>query len=176
MATWEPDDIDDAFFLAREGAIAKVWSKELLANKLRWFHDHGYASVDLDASRWTSHSTLWDDIVAGFSFPDYFGRNINAFTDCMRDVAYGEYGYGWSGTETGLLIVFRNFDSFTALDARAAHQILDTISATAREAMLVGNRVMCLVQSNDPRLHFEPVGAVDFGWTREKFLNSSRGL
>ena len=39
------------------------------------------------------------------------------------------------------------------------HVVQDIVACQARSAILTGNRIMCLVQSNDPRLSFEPVGA-----------------
>ena len=68
----------------------------------------------------------------------------------MRDVASGDYG--WHANATGLVIVFRAFDSFAAADRRTAQIMLDILAGQARSAILIGNRIICLVQSNDPRL------------------------
>ena len=54
--------------------------------------------------------------------------------------------------------------------------MLNIIADQARSAILVGNRIICLVQSNDPQLSIEPVGALPVMWNDAELLNSSRGL
>lgn len=92
----------------------------------------------------------------------------------MRDVASGEYG--WPADATGLVIVLTAFDSFAAVDRRTAQIMLNIFADQARSAILIGNRLICLVQSNDPQLSFEPVGAMPVLWNDAELVSSSRGL
>jgi hypothetical protein len=112
--------------------------------------------VEFDAACWASAGEMFDDVAAGLDFPDYFGRNLHALNDCMRDVASCEYR--WHADATGLVIVLSGFDAFTTVDRRTAQILLDIFADQARCAILIGNRIICLVQSNDPQLSFEPVG------------------
>jgi Barstar (barnase inhibitor) len=121
-----------------------------------------------------STAEMFDDVAARLDFPDYFGRNLDALNDCMRDVA--SRAYGWRADATGLVIVLRGFDAFTSVDRRIAQILLDIFADQARCAILIGNRIMCLVQSNDPRLSFDPVGAMPAMWNDAEWLNSKRGL
>ena len=59
----------------------------------------------------------------------------NSTNDCMSDVVTQDYG--WAANTTGLAVVFTGYDVFA---------------------------VRCLVQTNDPRIQFEPVGATAVGW------------
>ena len=117
---------------------------------------------------------MFDDLAERLQFPGYFGRNLDALNDCMRDVASGEYG--WPADATGLVIILRAFDAFAAVDRRTAQIMLNIFTHQARSAVLVGNRLICLVQSNDPQLSFEPVGAMPVLWNDAELLSSSRGL
>jgi hypothetical protein len=54
--------------------------------------------------------------------------------------------------------------------------MLDIFAEQARSATLIGNRMLCLMQLNDPRLSFEPVGATPVLWNDAEWLNSKRGL
>ena len=54
--------------------------------------------------------------------------------------------------------------------------MLDILAGQARTAILIGNRVICLVQSNDPQLTFDPVGAMPVMWNDAEWLNANRGL
>jgi len=57
-----------------------------------------------------------------------------------------------------------------------ANSRLAIFADQARCAILIGNRIICLVQSNDPQLSFGPVGAMPVMWNDAECLNSRRGL
>jgi hypothetical protein len=60
------------------------------------------------------------------------------------------------------------------VDRRTAQILLDIFADQARRAILIGNRIICLVQSKDPQLSFEPVGAMPVMWNDAEWLNSKR--
>lgn len=178
VANWDPDvetihDVD--FRLVRNTFVSKFWQPSLLDETVGWLRSHHYRVVEFDAASWTSDADMYEDIAAGIDFPDYFGRNLDALNDCMRDVASGAYGWDVDA-QTGLVIVLRAFDAFTAVDRKTAQIMLDIFADQARFASLVGHRIICLVQTNDPQLAFEPVGAMPVMWNDAEWLNSKRGL
>lgn len=61
--------------------------------------------------------------------------------------------------ESGTLFVFWRFDTFARRFSRHAFQVLDIMEQTSRMFLLSGQRFMALVQSDDPDLAFDPVGA-----------------
>ncbi len=44
-------------------------------------------SIDIDCSMITNCETFHDAFSTAFSFPAYYGRNMDAWIDCMSDVA-----------------------------------------------------------------------------------------
>jgi hypothetical protein len=177
VATWDSDaetthPVD--FRLVHNTFVTMFWRSSLLDETVDWLGSHGYHVVEFDAGSWDSDADMYDGVALGLNFPDYFGRNLDALNDCMRDVASGDYG--WDADATGLVIVLRAFDVFTAVDRRTAQIMLDIFADQARCAILIGHRIICLVQSNDPRLAFEPVGAMPVMWNDAEHLNSKRGL
>lgn len=146
---------DRAFRLAMNSAVSIFW--RALDETTTWLADHGYQVVRLDASGWAAQADFHRDIKAVLDFPDYYGNNLDAFNDCLRDVAM--YAYGADRAATGTVLVFTGYDAFAGREPRAAQVILDIIARNARDAMLFGHRMLCLVQSDDPGLAFEPVGA-----------------
>lgn len=52
--------------------------------------------------------------------------------------------------------------------------VLDIVADRARGAALFGHRIMALVQSDDPDIAFEPVGAMAVMWNAAEALDSSR--
>jgi hypothetical protein len=168
-----PYDLDDpAFHLVKNGPVALFWRPELLAERTAWFAEHGYRIVRLDAGSWSTQAHFHRDIKAALDFPDYYGHNLDAFDDCMRDVASGEYGA--SPDATGTVLVFTGYDTFAGREPRAAQVILDIIANGARWATLLGHRLLCLVQSNDPHIAFEPVGATPVLWNPAEWQENLR--
>ena len=177
VATWDADaetthPVD--FRLVHNTFVTMFWRSSLLEETVGWLRSHAYDVVELDASSWASDADMYDDVALGLNFPDYFGRNLDALNDCMRDVASGDYG--WRPDATGLVIVLRAFDTFATVDRKTAQTMLDILADRARCAILIGHRIICLVQSNDPQLTFDPVGAMPVLWNDAEWLNSKRGL
>lgn len=174
MASWDPDAEATHFRLVKNTFVTMFWQAVLLDETVESLVSHGYEVADFDAGRWRSVDQMFDDVAKRLRFPDYFGRNLNALNDCMRDVAACEYG--WHAEATGLVIVLRAFDTFTAANRETAQAMLDIFAHQAGRAILSGRRIICLVQSNDPELSFEPVGAMAVSWNDAEWLNSNRGL
>ena len=57
-----------------------------------------------------------------------------------------------------------------------AQQILELLAKNARGFMLFGRRLVTLVQSEDPRLEFDVVGATPVMWNRREWLDEKRGV
>ena len=150
------------------------WRSSLLDETVGWLRSHAYDVVEFDAGSWASDTDMYDVVALGLNFPDYFGRNLDALNDCISDVASGDYG--WRPDSTGLVIVLRAFDAFATVEPRTAQIMLDIFADQARRAILIGNRIICLVQSNDPELTFDPVGAMPVMWNDAEWLNSQRGV
>jgi RNAse (barnase) inhibitor barstar len=178
VATWDANAETNHpldFRLVHNTFVTMFWRAALLDETVGWLREHAYRVVEFDAGSWSSAADMYEDVAVALNFPDYLGRNLDALNDCMRDVASGDYGWD-ADTHTGLVIVLRAFDAFTAVDRRTAQHMLDIFADQARCAILIGHRIICLVQSNDPRLAFDPVGAMPVMWNDAESLNSRRGL
>jgi RNAse (barnase) inhibitor barstar len=69
----------------------------------------------IDGTRIRSREEFYDAVAAALSFPDWFGRNLDALYDCLRDLSWlpaGEHVLVWSAPE-----VFRaaDHDGFRAI-------------------------------------------------------------
>jgi RNAse (barnase) inhibitor barstar len=176
VATWDADaetthPVD--FRLVRDAFGTMFWRSSLLDETIRWLKSHADDVVEFDAGSWASDADMYEDVAIGLVFPDYFGRNLNALNDCISDVASGDYG--WRPDATGLVIVLRNLDAFATVDRRIAQIMLDIFAEQARRAILIGNRIICLVQSDNPDLKFDPVGATPVTWNDAEWVDSQRG-
>jgi hypothetical protein len=156
-----PFDLDAAFdrdyHLIKNGPVHLFRKDEALDETEAWLARHGYLVHRLDAGAWTNQADFHRNIKAALDFPDYYGHNLDAFNDCLRDVAV--YEYGTDRDATGTVLVFTGYDVFARREPPAAQVILHVIATQARFAMLFGHRLVCLIQADDPNVRFEPVGA-----------------
>ncbi len=73
-------------------------------------------------------------------------------------------------------MVLANFEQFASVGRRTSQRLLDIFADQARAAALSRNRMICLVQSNDPRITFMPVGAMPVMWNDGEWLDAKRSL
>jgi hypothetical protein len=94
------------------------------------------------------------------SFPNYYGRSLDAWNDCLSDLPVPELG--------GVALVLRRFDSYSNGSGAAlmhsgrmeAEVILDILAGTARYFLVFGRRCVTLVQTDDPKARFERLACV----------------
>jgi hypothetical protein len=151
------------FHLLKNGPVTLYHRHEVLDDTVATLEGLGYLVHRLDARTWVTQDAFAASVKEELDFPDYFGGNLDAFNDCMRDVAAFEYGA--DRESAGTAFVFTGYDAFAAVDRRAAQIVLDIMADTARVGLLHGHRMICLVQSDDRDIRFDPVGATPVGWS-----------
>ena len=154
--------------LLQNSPITLYWREAILDEDRAWLSAHGYEVYRLDAGAWDAEAAFHRDVQRVLDFPDYYGKNLDAFNDCLSDLPVPDVG--------GTALEFRRFDAFARRHPRAAQAILDIVAVNARHRLLMGRRLLALVQSDDPALTFEPVGASAVDWNPREWLNASRGL
>jgi len=174
VAVWEADDQDPGFQLARNGFVTKFHSAAVVDESLASFRSAGYRIVRLDTASWTDEADLHEALSTALDFPAYYGRNFSALSDCLQDVA--EQAYGWTKADRGLIIELDRLDRFRATMPAACRILLDILVDTARLGALLGNRILCVIRSDDPLLDVGPVGGAEPPWNpREWFLSDRVG-
>ena len=175
MASFDADDdlyqrLD--FRLLMTGPVALYWDRHVLNDACETLAGLGYRLVTLDAAPWTSEAAMHDAFAAGLDFPYYYGRNLNALNDCLSDVATASYGL--MPDDAGLVLILLGVDAFFRRDPSLAHAVLDIVASQSRGALLIGNRLLCLAQSEDPNLVIPLVGASRVEWNPAEWLDARR--
>jgi hypothetical protein len=175
MASFDPDtdlDQDRGYRLLVNTPVTLFWRRQVLDDTTAWLRAHGYQVTGIDASAWSAEADLHRDIAAALSFPDYYGSNLDALNDCMRDVVSQDYG--WAPGTAGLALGVAGYDAIASCCPRAAQIVLDIMAGHSRIAALLGRRLICLVQSDDPEIRFDPVGAAPVMWNDAEWLDAHR--
>lgn len=162
--------------ILRDGGVALYWQPEILAGDVTWFRSNGYTTAEFQAGDWKSEEQMHDALKSTLSFPDYYGKNLDALNDCMwEDIVVPDEG--------GLVLIFYHYDRFQKAiridntDGRTfAEIVLDVLARAVRYQMLFGRRLLILVQSDDPRIRFDNLASVSADWNRHEWLDKKRGL
>lgn len=162
-SNWEPNRLDEE--ILRDGAIGMYYSVDILEEDIKNLQGFNYKIIDINVSDWTS-KTIHPNLEHSLDFPDYYGRNLDAFADCLDDMYDKKY--------TGLLIVFRHFDKLIEQDKSESKGILDVIARISRQWMISGQRLLCLIQSDNPDLEIDKIGGYHLTWNAAEWFSDKR--
>lgn len=137
--------------LLRDGPITMFRTCAVLNSQLDWLRRHAYAVTDLDCTGWECSADFHTAIAAALDFPTHYGKNLDAFSDCLSYINIPEEG--------GKVLVLRRIDHFAATSPKLAQAVLDICADKSRFHLLLGRRLVILLQSDNPALSFSPVGA-----------------
>ena len=128
------------FLLLQNGPVSAYTDATALSRDLSALAERGYRIERFACDRWSSEDDLHDEFASRFSFPDYYGRNMDALDECMADTDVVHVpGRG------GLCIVLDRLD----LWADRPDVLLRVLASAARYWLLFGRRLMVLVLVGD---------------------------
>jgi RNAse (barnase) inhibitor barstar len=150
--------------ILQNGWTSLYWQQSVLNNDIDWFKKEKYTIIDFDCQKWTDTNQIHKDIKKELAFPDYYGENFNALNDCLSDLVI---------TDTGLVIVFRHFQ---IVHTNIAHELLDIFARNSRLHNFFGQRLLTLVQVDNPNYQIDPMGSSPVLWNGAEWLDSKRVL
>lgn len=162
----EPQRLD--WKLMERGAVALYYRSSVLSADVSWFKQQKYVVHELNAVLWTTSDAFHDDVKSTLGFPAHYARHLMSWVDALPEMDVPDDG--------GTVLVFRRYDIFAKAQPQLAQTILDSIESTSRRFLLTGRRLLALVQSDDPRIRFERVGAMPVTWNPREWSDSDRGI
>ena len=141
MAVWTGTEVE--FCFAQNLSVLLFYHPAVMRDKTHVLASLGYHVVQLDCS--VERNTFHTLVAEALHFPSYYGRNMDALNDCMRDVATRDYGVPMSAT--GLVIALWHIDQCDYADS-----LLSILWFQSLYAALFGNRMLVWAQTSDP--HF----------------------
>src|SRR4051794_16144339 len=122
MATlrWPEDANRLDFQLLRESPVTRYHCRDVLEEHLAWLGQHAYLLHRFDCSGWRSEGDFHDAVSRILGFPDYYGRNLDAFNDCLCGIEVPEEG--------GTVLAFVSFEVLYRLSPERAWHILDIVA------------------------------------------------
>lgn len=152
--------------LLQNGCVVLYHSPFLLETHSGLLVRQGWQFKEISVANTGAEEEFYDQVSLALDFPGYFGRNLNAFRDCLWDIAFPANGR--------LALGLIRFDLVAKHSNEFAHAVLDICAEAERSWLMEGKRVLFLVQSSDPDLTLPPIGAINAGWNFEEWLDSKR--
>lgn len=185
MANFKADEVNDEqrdWIVLRDGGVCLYWRQEILMEDVDWLKSNGYKIIFFDAAEWQSASDwetenlMHESLKARLSFPEYYGKNLDALDECIQDdLVVPDQG--------GLALVLNHYDLFfkplqnpISPERSTAEIVLSIFAEAVRYHMLFGRRLLILMQSDDPKIELGRLGGVGAMWNHREWLNKSRGL
>lgn len=148
------------------GSIALYHSKAILKHDMERLQAIGYQLNILDFSMIKTEEEFHRIVKEKLEFPDYYGENLDAFSDCLlSDLIIPEGG--------GVAIIFINFDEYYENSRDFAHELLECLDLNARRRILFGERFITLVQSNNREIVIKNVGSHAIMWNMKESVSKT---
>ncbi|HEX6049890.1 MAG TPA: barstar family protein [Gemmatimonadaceae bacterium] len=154
--------------LFQNGGVVLYHKHQVLAEDAAWLVRAGYELRELDAYGWANVAAFHEDVKRVFAFPAHYTNNLASLVDALAELEIPIGG--------AVVVQMRRYDRFVKVDAHLAWAVLDALETTSRRLLLTGRRLLSLVQSDDPRIKFERVGAMPVNWNPREWLDSDRGV
>jgi hypothetical protein len=171
MASFSENDMDRLdWHLMQNGAVTLYFQTDILEGDLAWLGERGYRIQTIDCQELPA---FYRQVSITFQFKENFGYddwtgNLDALNDAFRCLDID--------SEAGLVLCFLRYDLLKAANPHVAQGVLDIIEWHSRDYLLFGRRLLALVQSDDPRIQFGPLGARPAQWNRREWFDKNRGL
>jgi len=156
------------WLLFQNGGVVLYHKQQILAEHTAWLVRDGYQLRELDAYGWKDSKAFHEDVKRVFGFPSHYTNNLASLVDALAELEIPPGG--------AVAVQVKRYDRFVKVDAHLAWSVLDALETTSRRLLLTGRRLLTLVQSDDPRIKFERVGAMPVNWNPREWLETDRGI
>jgi RNAse (barnase) inhibitor barstar len=156
------------WLLFQNGGVVLYHKQQILAEHAAWLVREGYQLRELDAYAWKDAKAFHEDVKRVFAFPSHYANNLASLVDALAELEIPPGG--------AVVVQMRRYDRFAKTEPHLAWSVLDALETTSRRLLLTGRRLLTLVQSDDPRIKFERVGAMPVNWNPREWLESDRGI
>jgi RNAse (barnase) inhibitor barstar len=154
--------------LFQNGGVVLYHKHQVLTEHTAWLVRESYQLRELDANAWKDARAFHEDVKRVFAFPNHYAHNLASLVDALTELEIGPGG--------AVAVQIRRYDRFVKAEPHLAWSVLDALETTSRRLLLTGRRLLSLVQSDDPRIKFERVGAMPVNWNPREWLDADRGL
>ncbi|PRY11581.1 barstar (barnase inhibitor) [Pontibacter ummariensis] len=157
----EPEEWQRLDWAILRNGWGRLYSKpDFLVVDVSWLRQRRYRVLEFDCATWADEQAMHTDLKQRFRFDESYGNNLDALRDGLAD--YNVFG-------AGLAVVLHHFDK---VEKETGQAVLDVLAENARFHLLLGERVLTLVQVDDPKVNYKPVGGMPIAWNPQEWSNN----
>jgi hypothetical protein len=153
--------------LMMRAPVRLAHSRALLDATVAWLRRHDYDVVTVNAS-WLITSHMFRDLASAL------GHVCHDQWHCLGEGLDEALAVAW-GRSAGFALVLTGFDVFVHEQVDDAHTLLEVVAERAWSGALLGRRLICLVQSDDPALQLRRIGMWTMPWFDHEQPRSTAG-
>lgn len=173
MPSFTDQEIEDQWpiwQLFQNGGVVLFYNPPLLDSAAASLTESGYQVHSVTCQPDADEQTVLFAIVDSLGIPRYRNIGLDGFNDFVSEISFNNC--------TGVVVILKAFDCFWRKFPESAFQILDILADHHRLNLLLGNRLLTLVQSDDPRIDKKlgKVGGYSPSWNPAEWMNEKRGL
>jgi len=160
------------YLLMRDwSSVTQYSNMDILEEDLKWLANKGYKILRLDCKNISSGEEIIKAIDAQMNLVSMHSYNLDAFLDGLRDVKI---------TEQGMVVAFFNSDSLFPITFHGGKNyflnVLHCLDIQSARSMLIGERLIVLVQTNDPTISIGHINNRCAKWNRKERLFKVRNV
>lgn len=148
------------------GSMSLYGQRSILEKDVEKIEAEGFEVFQFDCAAWDNEA-FHTDVAKKLSFPAYYGRNINAFNDCLSEL---------EPVNTGILLVLCNYELFLTNYPELAIDLLEVIQINSWRFLLEEKGLMGFVQSNDLDIQIPAVGGMSPQWNGKEWFDKDRKI
>ncbi|WP_161890275.1 barstar family protein [Pontibacter russatus] len=148
--------------ILQNGYACLYHRQEFLQLDVMWFRKERYRVIEFDCAKWETDQAMHDELKQKLRFKDTYKSDFGSLKESLKDIDI---------TGKGTVLLLHHFD---AVDKETAQILLDILARASQWHLLLGERLLTLLQVEDPEVIYEPVGARQVEWNPHEWLDSTR--
>lgn len=173
LAAFTEKEIEDqwpVWQLFQNGGVVLFNQQAILDDAADNLTLNGYQVHNIECQHHTYEEAVLFAVVDSLKIPRSENIGLDGFNDFMSQIDFDGC--------MGVVVVLTAFHQFRQASPECAFHILDIMADNHRSHMLLGNRLITLVQSDDPRIDEQigTIGGYKPIWNPAEWMNKNRGL
>jgi len=144
--------------ILQNGYACLYHRQEFLQMDVMWFRKERYRVLEFDCARWESDQAMHEDLRQKLRFRDTYKSDFGSMKESLKEIDI---------TGKGTVLLLHHVDS---VGKETAQILLDTFARASQWHLLLGERLLTLLQVDDPGVIYEPVGARPVQWNPHEWL------
>lgn len=159
----EPEEWQRLDWAILQNGYACLYSRqEFLLIDVMWFRKERYRVIEFDCAKWADDQAMNDDLKQKLRFKDTYKSDFSSLKESLKELDI---------TGKGTVLLLHHFDT---VDKETSQILLDILARASQYHLLLGERLLTLLQVDNPAVTYEPVGARPVQWNPHEWLDFPR--